>query len=293
MSRAYVLNETSPVARSSRVNARAIFCWTFGFVVVCWWRFKLNTVGAPALPGALFDVVSALDVLEIALLLKLVGWGTPSGEVRIGEAAAFLGLAAVAVLVLRQMPLLGAFALSSALLWRFAGRSALRDAAIVQFVFVAQYVLLGWPFLIVHNAIGRLDAAIVRGSLSLLGQQVAGEGSYVLKPLQKLNFDVMWGCATSTTLAPVLAAFAIVVLTLRHRLDRADALAAAILIALTFALNWSRLVLICWSEAGYYYWHEGAGAGLFAAAYALAALGAAYAAPALAPRSISTFKTRQ
>jgi exosortase/archaeosortase family protein len=284
MSRAVSLDETSPVARTSNVNARAVFGWALAFILVCWWRFKLNTIGAPALPGALFDVVSALDVLEIALLLKLVGWGAPSGEVRIGEAAALLGLAATAVLVLRQMPLLGAFALSSALLWRFAGRSALRDAAIVQFVIVAQYVLLGWPFPVVHNAIGRLDAAVVRRSLALLGQQVAGDGSHVLKPLQSLNFDVMWGCATSTTLAPVLAAFAIVALALRHRLERADALAAALLIALTFALNWTRLVLICWSEAGYVYWHEAAGAGLFAAAYALAALGAAYAAPALTPR---------
>ena len=86
------------------------------------------------------------------------------------------------------------------------------------------------------------------------------------------------------TLAPVLAAYAIVALTLRHRLDRANAAAAALLIALTFALNWTRLVLICWSEAGYAFWHEGAGASLFAAAYALAALGAAYAAPALTPR---------
>jgi len=65
---------------------------------------------------------------------------------------------------------------------------------------------------------------------------------------------------------------------------RADALAAAILIALTFAFNWTRLALICWSEAGYAFWHEGAGASLFAAAYALAALRAAYAAPALTRR---------
>ena len=248
--------EPATLARPSRVDARAVFCWTLAFVLIGWWRFKLNAFGAPVSPGGLFDVVSALDVLEIALLLQLVGGGAPGGDVGIGEAAAFLGLALAATIALRQMPLPGAFALSAALLWRYSRRPALRNAAVVQFVFVAQYVALGWPFLLVHNAIGRLDAAMARRSLALLGQQVAGGGSYVLKPLQSLNFDVMWGCATTTTLAPVLAAFTIVALALRHRLERTDASAAALLIALTFALNWTRLVLICWSEAGYAFWHD-------------------------------------
>ena len=139
-------------------------------------------------------------------------------------------------------------------------------------------MLTGWPFLAVHNAIGRLDAAVTRAGLHAQGQAVSGSGSLVALPQGARAYDVMWGCATSTTLVAVLPAYLLIVLCLRKRFAPQDALWVTGLSALIFPLNWIRLQLICGQPGGYDFWHEGQGAAIFGALFGALVLAAAWVA---------------
>jgi len=186
-----------------------------------------------------------------------------------------LAWAAVALLGVRT-PLLSAALLSAAIFWRYVRLPAFRNAAIAQAVFVLQFVVTGWPFLALHNLVGRLDASAVRLWLNILGQDAVGFGTYLFLPSKSLAFDVMWGCASSTTILPIALAFIVVTLGLRGRMLRADLAWLLAIGAIGLVLNWLRLILICWSADGYRFWHEGQGALVFAALDAFVALSAAY-----------------
>ena len=212
------------------------------FTAFEWARLKFGA-GDGGFSSALGGV-SVLEALEWLLILQAA---RVRGDRAPGGLSAFVTLGAVAVIVLPlgQKPIVALALLAIVALglgWR---RAAPWTAAGSLALLVSQYALTGWPFLSMHNVVGRLDAAVTRALLHAGGQNVAGGGSLVWLPSRKQAFDVMWGCATSTTLVEILPAYLLVALCLRGRLVRRDGLGMAGLTALVFPLNWIRLQLIC------------------------------------------------
>ena len=247
--------------------------WLAAFVLYECLRIKAAKLGVLPSPARFFAVVSALDLAQVVLIGRLLLRTASEQCLSPGKAAAVLAVIALAAIGGGANPLLPVVALSGVAVWLCRG-SSLAPAAFAVALFGAQSVLPGWPFLPVHEAFGRLDAAVVRSLLKLGGVASAGAGTLVLIPGQRQGFDVLYGCATSTTLAEVIPAFLVVVLCLRGRFARTDRLWLLGLTAAIFPANWLRLLLICGPPDRYVYWHEGAGAGLFGLAYGVLILGA-------------------
>ena len=265
-------------AGSAVADALTVFAWMLAFVGFEWLRYKIAMLNSPVRASDLLNAVSVLEVIEIALIARMSDRSARRSAIGAFEASTMLAGAALFLLVVNQKPLLSALILSSFTLWRFARFPSLRNAAIGQFAFASQFVLLGWPFLIVHNAVGRLDAAVVRAGFRAFGQDASGYGTYLFRPSQHLGFDIMWGCASSTAMVPNAIGFVIITLGLRGRLLRSDVVGLLLILAASLALNWLRLLLICWSRDGYLFWHEGLGVTVFAALYALLVVSVAHAA---------------
>ncbi len=148
--------------------------------------------------------------------------------------------------------------------------------AIGLFAFVVHYRLLGWPFALLHEFVGRIDASLLRAILNFAGYQVAGFGTIVFRPSENFGIDIFAGCSSSFVAAAVIPGFVIAVLGLRGTFRKSDAAYLAGLLLITVGLNWLRLLGTGASQDGYRYWHDGNGASLLAAIYALLVLGAAY-----------------
>ena len=278
-------NET-PMERMSsleRVDGRSLpvgdfLGWLLVFLGYEWLRFKYFTLGLPKDFDQALSFISAIEFMEIVVLLRLLAAAAKAPGPTPGEAFATLGGLAGVLFVSSDKPLLGAAAISAFVLFRYWNRAAARAFVIAQFLFVMQYVAQGWPFLAVHNLAGVLDASLIRAGARVIGLDVAGYGTFVVRPSLHIAFDVMWGCATSTALAMVIPGFLIAVLGLRGRLKRRDALWLAALIGVTTIANWARLLLIVRSLAAHSFWHDGDGAQIFAFFYALLIVGCALAA---------------
>lgn len=262
-------------ASSRAVSCRAVYGWCLVLACLEWLYYRLGQQPLRQI-GDLPNVISVLEVIEIAMIVRLIGRERRDAPFQIGEAVLILTAMAFCVLVLRQIPLAAALALAVLAAWRLRKRPSCRASALALLAFIAQFVLLGWPFLVLHNVVGLLDATIVRTLLQMAGQDVSGYGTYILRPADNIGFDVMWGCATSTTLVQNLTAYAIIAVGLGGPLRRSDRAAFLIVIGATFALNWLRLVLICASKEGYLAWHEGTGASFLAAFYAVLIVVLAY-----------------
>ncbi|QEN85713.1 hypothetical protein FZC33_05625 [Labrys sp. KNU-23] len=265
--------ETTTSSRA--VSCHVVYGWCLVLVCLEWLYYRLGQQPLRQI-GDLPNVISVLEVIEIAMIVRLIGRERRDAPFQAGEIASILAAMAVCVLVLRQIPLAAALALASLAAWRLRKRPSCRASAFALLAFIVQFVLLGWPFLALHNVVGLLDATIVRAVLQMAGQDISGYGTYILRPADNIGFDVMWGCATSTTLVQNLTAYAIIAVGLGGPLRRSDSTAFLIVIGATFALNWLRLVLICASKEGYLVWHEGTGANGLAAFYAVLILVLAY-----------------
>ncbi len=243
--------------------------WLLVFLGYEWARHKGQSVGPPRSAADLFNLISAVECMEIFVLFRLLA-ATPR-ERGVGASVAFATLGGLAPILFLASgkPILGAALIAALILARYGKPPALRAFAIAQLLFVLQYVAQGWPFLVFHNAIGALDAGVTRAGAMLLGLDVGGTGTFVARPSLKIIFDVMWGCATSTTLAMVMPGFFIAILGFRGRIVRRDFAWLGILTLATVFCNWARLLLIIRSREAHAFWHDGDGSQLFALVYAL------------------------
>ncbi|PRH89230.1 hypothetical protein C5L14_01145 [Labrys okinawensis] len=262
-------------APSRAISCHAVYGWCLVLACLEWLYYRLGQQPLRQI-GDLPHVISVLEVIEIAMIVRLIGRERRDAPFQASEAALTLAAMAFCVLVLRQVPLAAALALALLAAWRLRKRPSCRASSVALLAFTAQFVLLGWPFLVLHNVVGLLDAAIVRTALQTAGQDVSGHGTYILRPADAIGFDVMWGCASSTTLVQNLTAYAIIAVGLGGPLRRSDSTAFLLVTGATLALNWLRLVLICASKDGYLTWHEGTGANILAAFYAVLILVLAY-----------------
>ncbi|WP_448956412.1 hypothetical protein [Labrys neptuniae] len=264
-----------PIAPSRGVSRLVVYGWCLLLVCLEWLYYRLGQQPLRQI-GDLPNVISVLEVIEIAMIVRLIGRERRDAPFQPGKAILMLTAMAAIVFVLRQIPLAAALALALLAAWHLRKSQSCRASAFALLAFVMQFVLLGWPFLALHNIVGLFDAGLVRAVLQMMGQGVSGDGTFILRPGDNIGFDVMWGCATSTTLVQNLAAYAIIAAGLGGALRHSDRAAFVIIIGATFAMNWLRLILICASREGYLIWHEGTGASFLAAFYAVLILGLAY-----------------
>jgi hypothetical protein len=255
------------------VSGAAVVGWLALFVGYAWLRLKLG--GAASLqPADLPKNFSALEGLELFLLVRLFGGLRGAFALGAAEAAATL-LGAGALLLAAMKPLFAAALLSLYLLARFGWTRSCRPFAIGVYAFVAQYWLAAGPFIWLHEAVGRIDAAVLRTLIASGGRAVAGTGTTV-QAAPDFAVDVLVGCSSSYIAAVVGPAFVICVLGFRGALRRSDLVPLAGLLAAATVVNWLRLWPIALSRDNWLYWHEGAGATIVAAADALLAVGAAW-----------------
>lgn len=135
----------------------------------------------------------------------------------------------------------------------------------------------GWPYLrFLHAQMGFLDAQAAGWLSQLAGLQVQVQGNIVAHG--NFAIEILPACASSSPLAGVTLAYAVVALHCRHRLSRADLPWLAASLFYSILLTEIRLSLMVPSRADWNWWHNGPGVTL----YELAALAGAALIPWLA-----------
>ena len=266
--------ELSVSARN--VSRAAVVGWLVTFTAIEWLRYKAETSGPLTGLEAFAQAVPVLELLEIVFLARMIDWKAAQPRIDLGEAAAILVGIAFVTLVGNGRAIFSAGLLASYALCRFAGDRQHRALVIGLFAFVAQYLLNAGPFLWLHELVSRLDASVLRAVLNFVGYDVGGAGSFVVHPSESFAINIVTSCSSSHVAAIVAPGFIIAVLGLRGSLRKSDLGYLAGLLAATVCLNWLRLMPTALSRAGYQFWHNGTGASMLAAAYAVLVLGMAY-----------------
>lgn len=245
-------------AASRTIPAAAAVGWLLACILLQWARGKLLAVPPPISAAGVLGAVSALECLELILIARLFR-RVRAPDIGAIEALAILVLIGVGGLVLNVRPFFSAGVLSLFMLCRFGRSPGYRALAIAVFAFVAQYLLQAGPFIWPHAMVGRIDAQVLRAVLPLLGYDVSGYSTFVVRAPQAFAINVLEGCASSYVASVALPGFVIVVLGLRGRLQSSDLAYAILLLAAVVLVNWVRLVPIALSRDGWLFWHEGAG----------------------------------
>lgn len=261
------LNLTAP-----DVSRLAVIGWLAAFTLFEWACFKLDAFGGGGLASLPYRF-SALECVELVLLARMLDLRARSPQIHAGEAAAILIGAAFLTLVVTSRPIISAGLLSLFVLVRFGRDPAYRVFAVGLAAFIAQYLLLGGPFLWLHDAVANGDAWLTRHLLNLAGFGVVGSGPLIVRPAVNFAVDVVWGCTSSYVAATVAPGFVIVVLALRRAWRRSDFAWLAGLLLATYAVNIFRLLLTSVSREEHRFWHDGDGAAVFAIAYMLLVIG--------------------
>ena len=265
---------------TSRGLPRALVIgWLAVFVGFLWLQGRTNSFTS----FATLSQTSVIELIEIAVLVRLFTFADRQTRLSAGEALATLAGMAAVVLVAGRLPLTDPWIAGTSLiafygLCRFGRAPAERAFVLALFLFFAQYAF-GWgPFIWLHDLVGQFDAAAIRRLLAAAGYAVAGSGSIIISESRHFAVDVNYGCSSSYVIARVVPAFLIVVLGMRRALRLRDLAYLAALAAATIYLNLLRLMPVALSRPGYEFWHDGFGASLLAALFAVLILAAAYAA---------------
>lgn len=250
-----------------RLTRWAVATWLFVFIVAECLRLKFLQSGPPHDAAELLAAVTVLDAAQVAFIVAAIRRSSDTVSLNLSHAIAALAFLVLFAIILGAHPAVPALAIGSYALWLCWSGPA-RSVGAALSLFVIQYVLPGWPFLTLHAAFARLDAAVIRSLLRLFGEKVAGADTFIVLPQKMYGVDVLWGCATSTTLVSVIPSLMVILLSWKGQITRRDRWYAAGLAALIFPLNWLRLLLICAGPKHYHYWHSGGGAALFGMLYA-------------------------
>ena len=251
------------------VDRGAVIGWLLAFTAFEWLRIKLDITEPIAGLSDALDAFTAVEMFEIAMLARLFLRRPATSPLSALEAAATVAGAAAIMLIVDAKPVFAAGLLSLYVLVRFAPNRADRPLALALFAFIAQYWLQAGPFIWLHEAVGTVDAQVLRWALGANGHAVGGSGTIVAQLDGSFAVDVLVGCSSSFVVSIVVPAFAIALLGLRGGFLRSDLLSLAGLIAATVLLNWIRLYPTSLSHEGWLYWHEGQGASFIAVANAL------------------------
>jgi hypothetical protein len=110
-----------------------------------------------------------------------------------------------------------------------------------------------------HALVSSVDAKLVGGLMPLIGQPVTRVGNLMLSNGMPDGLVILAGCASTNLMLPMGVGLAILFLTGRERLRRADYGWIALTLAIAIAINIVRLTLMLGSHAAYKSWHEGTG----------------------------------
>ena len=129
-----------------------------------------------------------------------------------------------------------------------------------------------------HALVSWVDARVLDGFMSLIGQPVTRIGNLVLSSGTPDGLVILAGCASSNLMLPMGLGLAILLLISRDRLtrralSRRDLGWIALTLAIAVAINIVRLSLMLRSHAAYESWHEGIGASIVSVAGLIVTMG--------------------
>jgi hypothetical protein len=110
-----------------------------------------------------------------------------------------------------------------------------------------------------HALVSSIDARIVGALMPLIGQPVTQVGNLIISDGMPDGLVILAGCASTNLMLPMGVGLAVLLLTGRERLRRADYGWIALTLAIAVAINIVRLTLMLGSHAAYKSWHEGTG----------------------------------
>lgn len=254
----------SSTAASGAVSLRSLVAWVVLFIVWGIARQKFEGAGW----SGLAQHVSVLELAQIYVIGLLVWHIDPAIRLPGAMALGALCLIATLVLVLRYRPAYASGGLEIALLGLSLLYPSIRLVAWVITLFVFQYLFLAGPFLWLHEAVGSLDAAILRGILTDLGYVALGFGPYVFLQDSAHGINVMGACSSSNVIGTVVVGYCVLVLARRGRLIPQDASWLTAILVSGLLINWVRLTPMAISKEQHQFWHDGTGASLVSLALA-------------------------
>jgi hypothetical protein len=264
-------------ATEGSIPARVAVWWVVAFIVWGILRQKLAALPELSIDGILTQV-SVLEVLEVWLIFRLASRIPDTCRLPATTAWIVLGVIALVVVVVRYRPSYASGGLELMLLvlsWR---TRPLRLVAICVTLFVFQYIFQSGPFLWLHESIGRVDAAVLRGLLAEAGYVANGFGPMVYLEGSTHGVNVMGACSSSHVVGTMTAGYLIIVAGLRGRFVADDASWLAGLLVTTICVNWLRLAPMVVSPQGHAFWHDGLGASIVSLVYAALVLAAVHVA---------------
>lgn len=252
------------------VSLRSVASWTFVFIL--WGLARQKFSGLDAWQA--FQAVSVLELAQVYVISLLIRDIKRDEAVPALVAAATLALIAALVLTLRSRPSYASGGLEMGLLALSIRYPSLRTAALAITLFVFQYLFLTGPFLWLHEAVGSLDANILRNAFTEFGYPARGSGPFVYLDGSTHGVNVMGSCSSSNILGTIVAGYCILVLGRRGRLVPDDISWIGGLLVVSLTINWLRLAPMVVSKEGHQFWHDGFGSSVVSLVFAALVFGA-------------------
>jgi hypothetical protein len=124
-----------------------------------------------------------------------------------------------------------------------------------------------------HAAVSWVDARVLDGFMSLIGQPVVRIGNLILSPGMQDGLVILAGCASSNLMLPMGLGLAILLLVSRDRLAGSDYGWIALTLTVAAAINIVRLYLMLGGHEAYENWHKGTGASIVSVAGLVVTMG--------------------
>jgi hypothetical protein len=262
------------------VSLQSLVMWTFVFIV---WGILRQKFSGLAWSDAL-QTISILELAQVYFIWLMASRIDPGASVPPLVAVAALAIIATLVLTLRYRPSYASGGLELGLLALSAFYPTIRLVAWAITLFVFQYLFLAGPFLWLHEAVGSMDAAVLRSAMTELGYPAVGFGPFVYLNGSTHGVNVMGACSSSNIVGTILAGYCIIVMGRRGRLVPDDVSWIVGLLIASLVINWLRLAPMALSKEGHQFWHDGLGGSLVATLFAVLVVIAA----ALATRDADT-----
>ncbi|MBV9512193.1 MAG: archaeosortase/exosortase family protein [Caulobacteraceae bacterium] len=259
-----------PTARRGLIGWRELLIWTSLFILA-------NTLAADLLAPhdaslgwnwLLQSRFGGFDALAWAVGLYLLA-RTRSRPAAAAELAGALGLCLLAALPQHMAPPL---ALTALAVWLFLNSRAECRATAAIYLAIASHQF--WSYLlfqIFSPELVRVDAAMVGAAVALTIKGAAWHDNTVAVPGGHA-ISILEACSSFSNVSTALLAWVALAKLERPRWVRRDVWVAAAAVLAQVGLNVARMYLLALSEPLYAYWHDGAGAQIYAAAASAAAV---------------------
>ena len=222
-----------------------------------------------------FTEMSVLPIVEWYLLFGMIRRLTGPG---ISGPAAFAPLVIFAVTTAVLHHQRTAFLFETLLL--LAVWMRMPDLRRVAVILVLIAVQLGEGTTPLHGLFSWIDAHLVTGLMTMIGQPVLRIGNLIRSHGLPDGLVVLAGCASSKLMLPMGTGLAVLLLTSHPRLTRIDWYWIGATLAAAIVMNVIRLALMLQSHADFLSWHEGSGASLVSVVGLVITLAAWFAATA-------------